>query len=130
MSGKWHLGHMKPYLPHNHGFDSWTGMPWSHDFCPCPTSLTHTGDNVCRNFYPPCPLYNDSTIVEQPAILENVVDYYVDSMIEFIDETNRKTPDRPWFGYYACHHTHHPQFANPKFIGKSEEGRGAPRLVR
>ena len=55
MAGKWHLGHLPPFLPPNHGFSQFTGMPWSHDFCPCPEKLTHTDDNTCRNFDPPCP---------------------------------------------------------------------------
>ena len=27
---------------------------------------------------------------------------------------------RPFFAYYACHHTHHPQFVNPNNIGISK----------
>ena len=29
--GKWHLGHLPPYLPANHGFDYWFGLPYSND---------------------------------------------------------------------------------------------------
>ena len=29
--GKWHLGHMKEFLPTRHGFDYYYGLPYSHD---------------------------------------------------------------------------------------------------
>ena len=29
--GKWHLGHLPEYLPGRHGFDTWFGLPYSHD---------------------------------------------------------------------------------------------------
>ncbi|MHC4852689.1 MAG: sulfatase-like hydrolase/transferase, partial [Planctomycetota bacterium] len=32
--GKWHLGHHPPFLPTNHGFDQWLGLPYSNDMTP------------------------------------------------------------------------------------------------
>ena len=119
MVGKWHLGHRDPYLPVFHGFEKWTGMPYSHDYCPCPSSLTNTADNKCRTWNPPCPLMNGTLIVQQPTILDKVVDYYVAALIEYIDIAAKV--NRPWFAYYACHHTHHPQFVKKSNIGKSRE---------
>jgi len=29
--GKWHLGHLPPYLPTKHGFDYYYGIPYSND---------------------------------------------------------------------------------------------------
>jgi hypothetical protein len=29
--GKWHLGHLPPYLPTRHGFDYYFGIPYSND---------------------------------------------------------------------------------------------------
>ena len=31
MIGKWHLGHLPQFLPMRQGFDSWFGLPFSHD---------------------------------------------------------------------------------------------------
>src|SRR5688500_11910755 len=31
MVGKWHLGHLPAFLPMAQGFDSWLGLPYSHD---------------------------------------------------------------------------------------------------
>jgi arylsulfatase len=32
--GKWHLGHLPPFLPTNNGFDEFYGIPYSHDMTP------------------------------------------------------------------------------------------------
>ena len=29
--GKWHIGHLPKFLPTNHGFDSYFGIPYSND---------------------------------------------------------------------------------------------------
>ena len=38
--GKWHLGHHKPFLPMQHGFDDYFGLPYSNDMWPY-LSLIH-----------------------------------------------------------------------------------------
>ncbi|KAH9258582.1 hypothetical protein BASA81_003084 [Batrachochytrium salamandrivorans] len=116
--GKWHLGHVEPFLPINHGFDKWTGLPYSHDFCPCPQSLTNTGDTMCRDSLPGCPLMNGSLIWQQPALLQDLTAYYARAVVENIDLAVQN--HQPFFGYYACQHTHHPQFFHEKFRGKSK----------
>jgi len=32
--GKWHLGHLPPFLPKQHGFDEYFGLPYSNDMWP------------------------------------------------------------------------------------------------
>ncbi len=32
--GKWHLGHHKEFLPLQHGFDEYYGIPYSNDMWP------------------------------------------------------------------------------------------------
>lgn len=32
--GKWHLGHLEKFLPTNHGFDEYFGLPYSNDMWP------------------------------------------------------------------------------------------------
>lgn len=116
--GKWHLGHVEPFLPTNHGFDKWTGLPYSHDFCPCPHSLTNTGDVACRDSFPGCPLMNGSLIWQQPAVLQDLTAYYARAVVENVDWA--VLHQRPFFGYYACQHTHHPQFFHERFRGTSK----------
>ena len=47
MVGKWHLGVGKDweYLPTKHGFDSWTGIPYSHDM-PDPADCFYDADGT------------------------------------------------------------------------------------
>ena len=34
VSGKWHLGHHRKFLPRQHGFDEYFGLPYSNDMSP------------------------------------------------------------------------------------------------
>src|SRR3954452_25567417 len=49
--GKWHLGWQRQYLPTNHGFDSYFGIPYSNDMSPG----TQPGNPVFKDA-PPTPL--------------------------------------------------------------------------
>ena len=121
MDGKWHLGHLQQHLPVNHGFESWTGIPWSHDFCPCPHNLTHTDDpQLCRPSEPGCPLYSNLEVFEQPAMLDTLTLRYAKSAIKFMEMASSQ--NKPFFQYLAFQHSHHPQFASEKFRGKSKRG--------
>ncbi len=40
--GKWHLGHLPPYLPTNHGFDYYFGIPYSNDMSPAQNDWENT----------------------------------------------------------------------------------------
>ena len=53
--GKWHLGHLPPFLPTRHGFDEWLGLPYSNDMWPFHPEVP--------NKYPPLPLYDGEKIV-------------------------------------------------------------------
>src|SRR6186997_2629788 len=37
--GKWHLGHHKPFLPLQHGFDEYFGLPYSNDMSPLQSAM-------------------------------------------------------------------------------------------
>src|ERR1700761_4694280 len=44
--GKWHLGHLGPYWPPTkHGFDSFFGIPYSHDMAPLSLFEAHAGSD-------------------------------------------------------------------------------------
>ena len=57
--GKWHLGHHKEFLPLQHGFDEYVGVPYSNDMWP----LSNTGEKLPaknnRNTYPDLPVMKD-----------------------------------------------------------------------
>ena len=42
--GKWHLGHHPEFLPMNHGFDEFIGIPYSNDMWP----VDYDGNQVLR----------------------------------------------------------------------------------
>ena len=46
--GKWHLGHERQFLPLQHGFDEYFGLPYSNDMWP-----RHPQQ---KDFYPDLPL--------------------------------------------------------------------------
>jgi len=50
--GKWHLGAFSPYLPTDHGFDEYFGIPYSNDMSPAQNKGRHA-----QNFPPTPPLY-------------------------------------------------------------------------
>lgn len=115
--GKWHLGHFDPFLPRNHGFDEYFGIPYSHDYCPCPSSLTLTADNVCRDHDPGCPVMNGSTIIQQPMLFSKAEDDFLLATMRYVNLS--REDDRPFFIYYNSMRPHHPQFARPDVVGKS-----------
>ena len=46
--GKWHLGHQPPFLPTQHGFDEYFGLPYSNDMWPRHPER--------KNYFPDLPL--------------------------------------------------------------------------
>lgn len=49
--GKWHLGFQEQFLPTNHGFDEFYGIPYSNDMWP----------NHPTGTYPPLPLFENKS---------------------------------------------------------------------
>ncbi|MBS0362629.1 MAG: sulfatase-like hydrolase/transferase [Proteobacteria bacterium] len=49
--GKWHLGHLGPaWPPTKHGFDSFFGIPYSHDMAPLSLFESHAGSDEVAKF--------------------------------------------------------------------------------
>ncbi|XP_070577437.1 arylsulfatase A-like isoform X1 [Ptychodera flava] len=122
--GKWHLGVGKnqTYLPTNYGFDSYYGIPYSHDMCPC-LKCFYPGDacwDKCNTRSTSCPLYRNETIFEQPVDLTTLSKRYSIEARNFIAR-NAKS-GTPFFVYYSTQHTHHPQFASKDFRNTTHRG--------
>ena len=74
MVGKWHLGVGEGgrHLPPHHGFQTWLGLPYSHDMCPPrgPCHLEQEGGGRCegdvaqawKSQYTYCSLYNGTQV--------------------------------------------------------------------
>ncbi len=117
--GKWHLGHLEEFLPTNHGFDSYFGIPYSNDMDNV-SGLQHFEAN-----YPEpkvdsfnVPLMRNTEIIERPADQTTITRRYTDEVIERIKEYQ----DRPFFIYYAQTFPHVPLFAHEEFEGGSLAG--------
>ncbi|XP_070577434.1 arylsulfatase A-like isoform X1 [Ptychodera flava] len=124
MVGKWHLGVGKnqTYLPSNHGFDSYYGIPYSTDMCPC-LKCFYPADpcwDTCDTRFTSCPIFQNSTIVEQPADYTTIAQKYSMEGRNFIAR-NAKS-GKPFFLYYATQHTHFPNFAGKQFRNSTRRG--------
>jgi len=116
--GKWHLGHLSQYLPVNHGFDYYFGIPYSNDMDPT-TDLGH--QRACMDpkiEYFNVPLIRNDEIIERPADQRTITRRYTEEAIKFI----RKNKDHPFFLYMAHSMPHVPLFVSEEFQGKSERG--------
>jgi len=114
MAGKWHLGHLTPFLPTHHGFDEYFGLPYSNDMWPLHPEAK-------RGTYPPLPLIEGDQVIKSGldhADQEQLTTQYTERAVRFIDR-NR---DRPFFFYLAHTMPHVPLHVSSKFRGKSEQG--------
>lgn len=109
--GKHHLGSniKKTCLPHHHGYDYFYGLPYSHE-----------QNNEGYVLFPPCPLYENDVILEQPVNLSTLTQRYTDKILEYLDEFAET--QQPFFITYASEHPHVPITVSPKFSGTSNRG--------
>jgi arylsulfatase A-like enzyme len=108
--GKWHLGHHKQFLPRQHGFDEFLGLPYSNDMWP-----RHPQQ---KNFYPDLPLIENDEIVRLDPDQSQLTTLYTERAVGFI-EKNRQ---RPFFLYLAHTMPHVPLFVSGKHRGKTGGG--------
>jgi arylsulfatase A len=97
--GKWHLGHLAPHRPIDHGFDYYYGIPYSNDMQP---SILKRMDEV----------------IEQPVKQENLTLRYTQETVKFIEQHKAQ----PFFIYLPHNMPHIPLYASEKFKGKSAAG--------
>lgn len=122
--GKWHLGHHKQFLPLQHGFDEYYGIPYSNDMWPVdfdgvPIHLKDTTSNKMK--YPVLPLIEGNEKVgEVPDLAgqDKLTSEYTRRAVAFI-EKNKKGP---FFLYLPHSMVHIPLGVSEKFRGKSKQG--------
>ncbi len=111
--GKWHLGHHLPFLPLQHGFDEYYGLPYSNDMWPFHPERP--------GGYPPLPLMNNNDIIDPNVDHEDqarLTTNYTERAVDFI----RRNKDRPFFLYLPHSMVHVPLHVSSKFKGKSKRG--------
>ncbi len=108
--GKWHLGHLPSFLPMQHGFDVFYGIPYSHDMVP-----NHPNT---KNYYPPLPLIEGNKTIQTNPDSTQFTTKFTEKTVAFIKE--HKT--QPFFIYLAHPLPHVPMAVSSKFKGKSKQG--------
>jgi arylsulfatase len=114
MFGKWHLGDAMQFLPLQHGFDEYFGLPYSNDMTPhrYPDETKNT-ENL--------PLINQNTVVNpdvDDAAQDQLTMWYTEHAVDFI----HRHKDKPFFLYVPHAMVHVPLHVSDKFRGKSERG--------
>lgn len=122
MLGKWHLGNRAPYLPIHYGFDSFLGIPYSHDIWPRDYTGRLITDSANRkSSWPELTLLEGDKVVDTIKTHEQQADFtkmFTGKALTFIKE-NR---NRPFFLYLAHPMPHVPLAASSRFRGKSNLG--------
>jgi uncharacterized sulfatase len=121
--GKWHLGQLPQFLPLRHGFDSWFGIPYSHDMR---MTMPRDPANPYRTpaFFDPQPQYWDVPLMRDEAEIERPADHrtltrrYTEAAVSFI-ASNR---NQPFFLYVAHSMPHVPLARSDRFVGRSAGG--------
>jgi arylsulfatase A len=110
--GKWHLGHRTPFLPLQHGFDSYFGLPYSNDMWPAHPE---------KFKFPDLPLIESNEIVDSqitPEDQNTLTSRYTEHAVKFIRDNQRK----PFFLYVAHSMPHVPLHVSDPFRGKTGKG--------
>lgn len=117
--GKWHLGHLPPYLPTSHGFDHYFGIPYSNDMDKVGKGdnieLAEAGNHEAYNV----PIMRDTEIVERPANQHTITRRYAEEAVTFL---RARQPGKPFFLYLAHNMPHVPLFRGKPFENKSAGG--------
>jgi len=102
--GKWHLGHIAPFWPPTkHGFDSFFGIPYSHDMKPLSLYESHTGSEEIK-----------STSVDYPQLQQQ----FYSHAERFVEENKA----RPFFVELALSAPHLPEYPHAPYAGTSAGG--------
>ena len=116
--GKWHLGHKSPFLPTDHGFDSYYGIPYSNDMDKVEKTDHFTLAEEERYLAYNVPLMRDKEIIERPADQRTITKRYTEEAMAKI----KSLKDGPFFLYLAHSLPHIPLFRSGEFKDVSLAG--------
>lgn len=119
--GKWHLGHHTEFLPLQHGFDEYFGIPYSNDMWPYHPGVRHLPMAERLKKWPHLPLIEGNQIIN-PRVTgkdqEKITTQLTERSVRFIE----KNKDKPFFLYVPHPMVHVPLYVSDKFKGKSKAG--------
>jgi arylsulfatase A len=102
--GKWHLGHLgSDWLPTRHGFDTFFGIPYSHDMAPLELFSVEA---------------STGEVVRSPVDFPKLQQEFCAHAERFIERHR----DRPFFCELALSAPHLPEYPFGEFAGTSEAG--------
>lgn len=119
--GKWHLGHHEPFLPTNHGFDEYYGIPYSNDMWPYHPGVRHLPMEERLKKWPHLPLFEGTKIINQkvtPDDQRKLTTQLTERAVEFIE----RNANKPFFLYVPHPQPHVPLFVSDKYQGKTKRG--------
>ncbi|WP_242203992.1 sulfatase family protein [Aestuariivivens insulae] len=119
--GKWHLGHHKKFLPLQHGFDEYVGLPYSNDMWPIGVDGKRLPADKGTGRHPDLPLIEGNEVKEYITTLEGqdkLTTLYTEKAVDFIN----RHANEPFFVYLPHSMGHIPLGVSDKFRGKSEQG--------
>lgn len=126
--GKWHLGHLPPFLPTKQGFDYYYGIPYSNDMTIDPQNAEFADDvafrqgmtaEKARNEKPKrnwVPLMRGEKVIEYPADQATLTKRYTQEAVRFI----RENKDGPFFLYLPHTMPHLPLYVSDDFKGRTK----------
>lgn len=121
--GKWHLGHHPKFLPPQHGFDEYFGLPYSNDMWPLHPDYAELPAAAAKRKqgYPNLPLIENDRIVDSEVTGDDqkqLTTWYTERAVGFIERNKA----RPFLLYVPHSMVHVPLFVSEKFAGKSGKG--------
>ncbi len=119
--GKWHLGYQKKFLPLQHGFDEYFGLPYSNDMWPYHPNVLHLPMAQRLKRWPNLPLIEGNEIINPKVTPEDqtqLTTQYTEHAVDFI----HRNKDNPFFLYVPHSMVHVPLYVSDKFKGKSSRG--------
>ncbi len=122
--GKWHLGHQRKFLPLQHGFDEYYGLPYSNDMWPVDYDgipIREKDTTSIKMRFPVLPLIEGNEKIAEVRTLadqDKLTTSYTEHAIKFIEQHKNE----PFFLYLPQSMVHVPLGVSDKFRGKSRQG--------
>lgn len=109
--GKWHCGDQPEFLPTEHGFDEYYGLPYSNDM-----GIQGKPENMHNRV--PLPLLRNGEVIQEQPDQRGLTERYTEECVRFI----RDNKENPFFLYLAHMYVHVPLFVPRRFLRQAENG--------